>query len=103
MAKITEKLTKKVIVEFANTIALDEAALAIFENTVKEKQTLVKLREALADPKRYRFVKMYAERLLKIRPFTIKERKEFVFCRCTVDMVRIIVYNTNKSTLQLSC
>ena len=77
MAKITEKLTKKVIVEFANTIALDEAALAIFENTVKEKQTLVKLREALADPKRYRFVKMYAERLLKIRPFTIKERKEF--------------------------
>ena len=59
MAKITEKLTKKVIVEIANTIALDEAALTIFENAVKEKHTLVKLREALADPKRYRLVNMY--------------------------------------------
>ena len=73
------KLTKKEIVEFAKKIVEDEGSLEVFNKTVKELTTVARLKAAVQreDNSSYRLSKMHLTNLVKIRPLTVKDKKEF--------------------------
>lgn len=73
------KLTKKEIVEFAKKIVEDEGSLEVFNKTVKELTAVARLKAAVQreDNSSYRLSKMHLTNLVKIRPLTVKDKKEF--------------------------